>query len=279
MARLPRTEEEVRKTIAALEATKFAADPLVDPTASRTASIVSSAYKRHGFILERALLEKLEQSPRFQVWEDRAFSVPQGADHVVAGSIGNPTSLIGAEFPYGGPGRTIQVDLLVFDKQLKKLSAYEVKRGTGLHDSGKRRSILRDLLCTQLLLRSYGATKHIRARTAESKILFYYGKRSIEPPFSLVREELDDHFEFEVVADIEEINCLYRDELAALLRRDGGRESPTAIEGQVTYSLDDADADEPTSAGEEDIFATTSRLPMPAIKQRSGWLGWLSGRR
>lgn len=279
MSSLPRTVDEVRKTIAALEAARFAADPLIDPVASRTASIVSSAYKRHGFILERALLERLAQNPRFTVWEDRAFLVPQGADHVVAGSIGNPTSLIGAEFPYGAPGRTIQVDLVVFDKQLKRLSAYEVKRGTGLHDSGKRRSILRDLLCTQLLLRSYGLTREAKAKTAESKIIFYYGKRSIEPPFSLVREDLDEHFQFDVVAAIEEINAMYREELAALLRRDGGNNASPSAEALEVIPLDEGDDREANPADEIDIFANTARLASASTKPKSGWLKWLTGAR
>jgi hypothetical protein len=52
---------------------------------------------------------------------------------------------------------------------------------------------------------------------AESRIIFYYGVRSIARPWSLAREELDDHFGFPVVTRIEEANDYFRNKLYALL--------------------------------------------------------------
>jgi hypothetical protein len=39
-----------------------------------------------------------------------------------------PTKLIGTDYPYSPDGRTLQVDVLVFDKNNGSLKAYEVKR-------------------------------------------------------------------------------------------------------------------------------------------------------
>jgi hypothetical protein len=60
------------------------------------------------------------------------------------------------------------------------MRAYEVKRGNGQFDAGKIRSIKRDLMCVQVLLKSYGETANIRPAGAEAKIIFYYGIRSRE---------------------------------------------------------------------------------------------------
>ena len=52
---MERVAPVVDETIAALARTKFAVDPIAGEHYSRTTSIVSSAYKRHGRILEIAL--------------------------------------------------------------------------------------------------------------------------------------------------------------------------------------------------------------------------------
>jgi hypothetical protein len=74
---------------------------------------------------------------------------------VIAELLADPTKLIGTDYPSSEGERTLQVDAVVFNKNTGSLKAYEIKRSTGLHDSGKRRSMLRDALCTQVLLKSH----------------------------------------------------------------------------------------------------------------------------
>jgi len=89
--------------------------------------------------------------------------------------------------------------------------------GTGV-DAGKIRSIKRDLMCLQVLLKSYGEElAKLKPVAAESRIIFYYGVRSIPRPWSLVKGELDGHFGFPVVARIEEANEYFRSKLHQLL--------------------------------------------------------------
>src|ERR1700676_3781981 len=90
-------KEEIEKTIHSLEAKTFLADPIAGPHFSKITSVMSSAYKRHGYILERAILEALRLCPHFEVWNDPIFSVPSAVDHIVAGSIAEPTKLIGTD--------------------------------------------------------------------------------------------------------------------------------------------------------------------------------------
>ena len=57
----------------------------------------------------------------------------------------------------------------------------------------------------------------LKPTSAESKIIFYYGVRSIPRPWSLVKGELDEHFGFPVVDKIEQANDYFRTQLHALL--------------------------------------------------------------
>jgi hypothetical protein len=107
--------------------------------------------------------------------------------------------------------------MIAFDDADQTIRAYEVKRGNGQFDAGKIRSIKRDLLCVQVLLKSYGEVANYRPVAAQSRIIFYYGIRSIPRPWSLVREELDAHFGFPVVTRIEEANDYFRAKLHQLL--------------------------------------------------------------
>jgi hypothetical protein len=68
-----------------------------------------------------------------------------------------------------------------------------------------------------VLLKNYGEVANVKPVSAESKIIFYFGRRSIPRPWSLVKGELDEHFGFPVVERIEQANDYFRNTLHALL--------------------------------------------------------------
>ena len=212
---MERVAPVVDGTIQALARTKFVLDPIAGQKYSRATSIVSSAYKRHGRILETALRESLRDSNRHRVWQEDVFRVSRAADALV-NSQGDEDCRR-SNLPYGESVRTIQVDMIAFDEADQTIRAYEVKRGNGQFDAGKIRSIRRDLLCVQVLLKSYGETAQVRPQAAESKIIFYYGVRSIPRPWSLTKDELDAHFGFPVTQKIEQANDYFRTKLHELL--------------------------------------------------------------
>src|SRR5215471_12732432 len=107
---------EIEKTIKGLDSKNFEPDPIAGSHFSKIASVMSSAYKRHGYILERAILEALKQCPHFDVWREDRFHIPPAVLHIVDGSIAEPTKLIGTDYPYSAQGPTLQVDVLVFNK-------------------------------------------------------------------------------------------------------------------------------------------------------------------
>ncbi|PSL21645.1 hypothetical protein [Shimia abyssi] len=208
---------EVEATIERLHSKKFRPDPIAGEHFSKIVSVMSSAYKRHGYILEKAILERLKQNPDFVVWEDQKFQVPSTADHIVDSAIQNPEDVFGSETSYREGHRKLQVDAILYKPKTKQIFAYEIKRGSGLHDAGKRRSILRDLLCLQTLLKSYGEGKGFDILGARAHIIFYYGQCSIKKPFSLTKDELDEHFGYPIVDEIEEVNDYFRSRLFSIL--------------------------------------------------------------
>ena len=207
----------VDDTIKALAGTKFIGDPIAGARYSRATSIISSAYKRHGQILEFALRESLRESNRHQVWREDKFIVSAAAEGLVSSQTADACRH--SSLPYGIDlgVRTAQVDMIAFDSADQTIRAYEIKRGNGQFDAGKIRSIKKDILCVQVLLKSYGQVAQLSPAAAESRIIFYYGIRSIQPPWSLVKEELDDHFGFPVTERVEQANDYFRTKLHELL--------------------------------------------------------------
>lgn len=206
---------EVDASIERLARKRFAADPVVGERYSRITSIVSSAYKRHGAIIEHALLAALTSAPHLQVWPDPLFRVSPEADMLA----GSDASALGTSLRYGAENftRTLQVDVLVQNRDTGLLGAYESKRGFGYHDSGKKRSMLRDLRCLQMLLRSYGEARGLNVGAAEAHVIFYYGQCSVGRPWALTRADLDEHFGATIAAPIERVNTYFQEQLNDLL--------------------------------------------------------------
>src|SRR5258707_12125170 len=107
---------EIEKTIKGLESKNFEPDPIAGPVFSKITSVMSSAYKRHGYILERAILESLRLCPYFEVWNDPIFQVPSAVEHIVDGWIAEPIKLIGTDNPSPHGQRPLQCDAACFTK-------------------------------------------------------------------------------------------------------------------------------------------------------------------
>src|SRR5438552_10909536 len=114
MAFMDRIVPVVDETIRALSQVRFVEDPIAGVRYSRATSIVSSAYKRHGRILETALRESLRESNRHRVWQESNFRVSPAADGLV--NTQSDAECVKSELPYGTGARTLQVDLIAFDE-------------------------------------------------------------------------------------------------------------------------------------------------------------------
>jgi len=218
----------IEDTVNKLVKKRFDEDPLLPGEYSKIASIVSSAYKRHGFILEQAILYRLSQNDNLIVWDDAKFGVSASAESLVSTFIDREGDAIDTDLPYledpKDHVRTIQVDALVYNKINKSLTSYEIKRGNGTHDAGKKRSMKRDLLIQQTLLKSYGTKKEFDVSKVDSRIIFYYGQCSLPKPFSLTGDEIDSEFNWSIRSFVEEANRMLATrlshEIAKLLMRE-----------------------------------------------------------
>lgn len=202
--------------LARLAETRFRTDPIGGDRYSRATSIISSAYKRHGQILGRALLERLKDCDRFQVWTEDAFKLGAASRGELQRGL-PPTAYREVVLPYGEQDQVIPVDLIVYDAAMRTIRSYNVKRGNGAYDAGKKRLILNELLRTQMHLAGYAASMGHPVDKAEAQIVFYYGLRSIPEPFSLTADDLDAHFHFPVREALEAVNDAFRDGLHALI--------------------------------------------------------------
>lgn len=217
-----RMRPHVDKTISSLGSKQFRIDPIAGETYSRATSIVSAAYKRHGGILELALRERLSDCEYFTVWHEPKFQIPAEVDHVVSSRNSEIGNSLPVEMPYRPGARTLQVDAFVFDRRVRTLRAYELKRANGDFDSGKKRSILRDVLSIQCLLKSYGASVGHTPEVVESRLISYYGVRVLPDPLNIFGDDLDDHFVFRVREPMEEVNSYFQEQLYTLLARVSG---------------------------------------------------------
>lgn len=213
---MERIRPVLRGALEKLAETAFRADPIGGAKYSRATSIISSAYKRHGQILGRAMLERLKDCSRFNVWIEDDFKLSPASNAELQRGL-PPVNYRSIALPYGEAIQSIPIDLIVHDKQNRTLRSYNVKRGNGAYDAGKRRIIQGELLRTQMLLAGYGHSLGVDADQHEAYIIFYYGLRSIPAPYSLIDEELDEHFDFPVYAAIEAMNQEFRQELYALI--------------------------------------------------------------
>lgn len=215
---LVRMAPTLTAALARLADTRFRTDPIGGDKYSRATSIISSAYKRHGQILGRALLERLKDCDRFQVWTEDAFKLaPSSRAELQRGMPA--TAYREIALPYGEQEQAIPVDLIVHDSARRTIRSYNIKRGNGAYDAGKKRLILHELLRVQMHLAGYARSMGYAVDAAEARIVFYYGLRSIPEPFSLVGEDLDAHFQFPVQDAMEAVNDQFRDGLHALIER------------------------------------------------------------
>lgn len=213
----------VDQTIEKLDKKEFKQDP-IGQKLTKTVSIISSAYKRHGFIIEQALLAHMKSNPNLECWEEKKFYIPNPVSHAVTSQLEDIEKLFEIHHEYidldkilEKKPKKIQVDLLVYNKKLKTLNSYEIKRGNGRHDAGKQKAILRDLLHNRALLKSYGKKRGFEIEKVKSWIYFHYGIGTIgkegDKIFKISGREIDDHFGFSIYDEIEEINRYFSKKL------------------------------------------------------------------
>ncbi len=121
---------------------------------------------------------------------------------------------------YGDAAKTVQIDLMAYNRETNFLCALEIKRGYSHHDAGKKKAILKDALCVHMLLRSYGeVVEKLKIDRAEAKICNFYKDREFADQIMLDKDELDDYFGVEILGPVEEVNHYFRQQIHEMLDR------------------------------------------------------------
>ena len=216
---LDKLKNKVDKTIIKLSDPNFRKDPIGGKYGFVT-SVISSAYKRHGSILEEAIVERLKEANHLDVIVEDTFCVSDKANTLALKSGKDFTDMPGVNLQYETKNaeRTLQVDAIVYNKKTKLVSSYEIKRGNGYFDAGKKRSIRLDILSTNFLLRDYyKKSRQIKPIAAHSYIICYYGLRALPKPFSLIAQDLNKHFGFKVYEEVEKVNRYFKNLLHKMI--------------------------------------------------------------
>lgn len=215
---LDRLKPIVDTTIDRLRDLPFRADPIAGARYSRITSIMSSAYKRHGQILDRALLERLKDCSRFRVWREDEFKLSHDSLKELR-THQRIEKCLRIELEYGDRESITPVDILLFDQVDNSLRSYNVKRGNRSYDGSKRRVIQTNLLRTNMLLSDYGRKAGFTVANSSARIIFYYGLLSLPKPLALSGDELDAHFSFPVVESIEQVNAYFKKRLRSIVEK------------------------------------------------------------
>lgn len=199
--------------VAAAISTKFPLDELLGAELSRLISISTSVVKRHGILLERAFVEALQASQRFEVLHNPCIPITAAADGLVASNT--PASLARIHLRYDQPAvRSVNQDLVVIDPLMGWAGAYSVKRGGGSMGAGLRKPLERDVACVRLLLRSYLRDQGYSTIDATtSACIDWCGAAGLPPHLTVQGPDVDAHFGVPVIATVERMTHHLRDEL------------------------------------------------------------------
>jgi hypothetical protein len=209
-----------RNAVAGALAGDFPVDPIVGPELSRAISCIGSVVKRHGGLIEMGIAGALMASDRFIVITNVALPLTKGAAQLLdAKNSDEDLSKIRLSADSEADG-IVNVDLVVVDPEAAWAGVYEIKRGNGATEHGKRRPIVRKLRAARLVLASYvRQLGHGPIETATSAVIDYCGASGFDPDFTLTRDQLDAHFGVPVAATVDAMTTAVRETLHAELPR------------------------------------------------------------
>lgn len=197
--------------------TKFPLDEVLGPELSRLISISASVVKRHGILLEKALVEALRSSGRYEVLHNPTIPITAAADGLVASNTAEALSRLSLR--YDQPTvRSVNQDVVVIDTSVGWAGAYSIKRGGGDMGPRLRKPLERDVAAVRLLLRSYLRDQgYSTIDVTTSACIDYFGAAGLPPHLTVQGPDVDDHFGVPVRATVERMTDHLRAELHRIM--------------------------------------------------------------
>jgi hypothetical protein len=193
-----------RAVIANAMAGDFPVDPVIGPDLSKSFSVINSVVKRHGLMLQKSLADGLVASGRFEVLTETALPITEAANDLLT-SHNSDRDLAKIKLKADSNVlRMVTTDLIVVDTECGWAGVYDMKRGNGATESGRRRPIEHGLRASRLVLASFLSKLGYEGITSvTSAVIDYYGASGFSKDLKLTREELDGHFGVPVVETID----------------------------------------------------------------------------
>lgn len=199
--------------VSAAVSTKFPLDEVLGPELSRLISISASVVKRHGILLEKAFVEALQASSRFEVLRNPTIPITAAADGLVASNTAE--NLARLNLRYDQPAvRSVNHDLVVIDASAGWAGAYSLKRGGGDMGPRLRKPLERDVAAVRLLLRAFLRDQgYSNIDTTTSACIDWFGAAGLPPHLTVAGIDVDTHFGTPVIATVNRMTGHLRDEL------------------------------------------------------------------
>ena len=211
--------EAARAAVRAAANAEFTPDPLFSLDISQLNSVLVSAQKRHGPLVERAIADGLEGNG-FVVLRNVAVPVTRGA---LALATSQDYQLLGNKqiaFDDKDIGGSFDFDFIAIDEKIGWAIGCQVKRGGGQTEHKKRRSDERCLRAVRFTFASWLRQQGYRnVDVAEAAVIDYLGQSKYAKGITIGRDELDEFFDLPLIGAIDEMTKAMSEALEVEMRR------------------------------------------------------------
>lgn len=203
-------------------------DPLLGQTFGWLHRVTTNLLHKHGSLLQSVLASTLAEAKGYEILEPCDIPVSEDADRLA--SRHNISACVQTELPFEPTGpRTVRPDIIGLHVLSGTLQFVEIKRGQGKLSSATIRSETRDLLCLQMLGRSWARSLNLQVRKVDAFAVSFYGRSGLPHRLTVAGDELDEHFGFPVTGRVEAALEFGRHELEARLPGFFGTPGPPAF--------------------------------------------------
>jgi hypothetical protein len=206
-------------TVTRDRATAEKQDPVLNEMQTRLVDIANSAIAEHGKLIERAVLECLNERDDLRVWCEPKFYLSHGVvsmhAHASEGAFGHASLKYGDGDPDLSAdkrsARAVQVDVILYDERARKIVAYEIKRNSDNPQSA------RNLACVKAQLIDYGKHRGLDPISCDAFTINYYGDADAKDEGRLTRHTINAHFGCDIAERVDDMTIKFRADVQTLL--------------------------------------------------------------
>jgi hypothetical protein len=242
----------------------FCPDELLGNKFTQVKGPLDSLPKRHGLLLEKAIAHAFaEAGDRYEVQTQVALTVSKEAISLV--ECNQLDKLDDLNLPIDGSyGKSVVVDIVVFDHQTGDLHVISVKRGGGAQGGRKARDAREDLTAAGLMLKNITLRKGLPVASVKKVLVDWYGRSGIIARKSVTRETVDEYFGLPIASQVEAMSAYMESGIA-------NRMVPRMLAalGKTTITAEAEELPMPVSIGDEVVneMAVEVEGPRPSLAE------------